>query len=60
MFSTPGNAQYIRGYLEYIGGCSVHGKNSMIHVRDIMSTSEDGTDRGDIMILVGKQTDKSL
>ena len=45
--STSGNIQYIRGchdacggYHEYIGGCSVH--------------------RGDIMMHVGEQVDKSL
>ena len=27
------------GYLEYIGGCSIHRRNLMIHVGDIMSTS---------------------
>ena len=26
-------------YLEYIGGCSVHRKDIVIHVGDIMSTS---------------------
>ena len=32
VFSTSG------GYLEYIGGCSVHRRDIMIHVGDIMST----------------------
>ena len=40
MFSTSRSVQYIGGYHEYIGGCSVHR-------RDIMSTS------GDTMMHVG-------
>ena len=52
--STSGGVQYIRGYYEYIGGCSVHR-------RDTMSTSGGyheyigicSVHRGDIMIHVG-------
>ena len=29
------------GYHEYIGGCSVHRRDIMMHVGDIMSTSGD-------------------
>ena len=32
MFSTSGDVQYIGGYLEYIGGCSVSRGDIMIHV----------------------------
>ena len=30
--STSGGVQYIRGYHEYIGGCSVHRADIMMHV----------------------------
>ena len=33
-----GYHEYIRGY-EYIGGCSVHRGELMMHVEDIMNTS---------------------
>ena len=35
MFSTSGGAQYIGGYNEYIGGCSVHREDIMMYVGDI-------------------------
>ena len=37
--STSGDVQYIGGYHEYIGGCSVHQVDIMMHVGDTMSTS---------------------
>ena len=42
------------GYHEYIKGCPVHWKDTLITLGDIMNTS------GDIMIHVGEQVDKSL
>ena len=53
MFSTSGDVQYIggysvlcgdtmstsEGYLEYIRGCSVHHRDIMVYVGDIMSIS---------------------
>ena len=45
MFSTSedvqyiGGIQYIRGYHEYIGGCSVHQEDTMSTSANIMSTS---------------------
>ena len=59
--STSGDVQYIGGYHEYIGGCSVHR-------RDTMSTSGGyheyiggcSVHRGGIMIHVGEQLDKIL
>ena len=42
--STPGGVQYIGGYQEYIGGYSVHQRDTMISCLrrgDIMSTSRD-------------------
>ena len=61
MFSTSGGVQYIGGYHEYIGGCSVHRGDIImnvggyheyiggcsVHRRDTMSTS------GDIMSTSG-------
>ena len=41
MFSTLGGVQYIGGYHEYIGGCSVHREDIMMNVGDTMSTSGD-------------------
>ena len=32
---------HVGGYHEYIGGCSVHWRKTMIHVGDIMSTTGD-------------------
>ena len=59
--STSGDVQYIGGYHEYIGGCSVH-------QRGMFSTSEGyheyirgcSVHRRDIMIHVGEQLDKIL
>ena len=39
--STSGGVQYIEGYHECIGRCSVHQGDIMMHVGDIMSTSGD-------------------
>ena len=64
--STSGDVQYIGGYLderggyhEYIGGCSVHRRDTMSTSGDIMSTSGD-VQYIDIMIHVGEQLDKIL
>ena len=62
------------GYREYIEGCSVHQRDVMMHVGDIMSTSGDvqyiggyheyiwgcSVHRGDIMMHVGDQVRKNL
>ena len=39
--STSGDVQHIGGYHEYIGGCSVHRRDTMSTSGDIMSTSGD-------------------
>ena len=39
--STPGGVQYIGGYHEYIGRCSVHQRDTMSISGDIMSISRD-------------------
>ena len=41
------------GYLEYIGGCSVHQRDIMSAFGDIMSTLEDLQYCGGIMIHMG-------
>ena len=61
IMSTSGDVQYIRGYHDECGGCSVHR-------RDTMSTSGGyheyiggcSVHRRDIMIHVGEQLDKIL
>ena len=40
--STLGVFSTSEGYHEYIGGCSVHQRNTMSTLGDIMSTSVDG------------------
>ena len=57
----------VGGYHEYIGGCSVHQRDTMSTSGDIMSTSGDvqyirgcSVHRKDIMIHVGEQLDKIL
>ena len=78
IFSTSGDVQYIRGYHYecggyhvYIGGCSVHRRNtiSTLEGRDIMSTLGGGegyheyiggcsAHQRDIMMHLGEQLDK--
>ena len=61
IFSTSGDVQYMGGYHEYIGACSVHW-------RDTMSTSGEyheyiegcSVHQRDIMMRVGEQLDKSF
>ena len=52
--------QYIRGYHEYIEGCSVHREETMITSGDIMSTSGMFSTSRDIMMHVGDKLIKAF